>query len=149
MVLIVDIRLTHSNQAVQSIREKAKKVQWKANILNILDTSSFILSLISVGGNFNPRGISDFRIFTQSLKNEYCYNSRTSNDIDIKLTALTKLGQRNTTKSKKLTTTSCRQIVTSFFFWFMANLEQSGSRIGRMFCNTYIFINSKVVLINF
>ena len=145
----MDIRLTHSNQAVQSIREKAKKVQWKANILNILDTSSFILSLISVGDNFNPRGISDFRIFTQSLTNEYCYNSRTSNDIDIKLRTLTKLGQRNTTKSKQLTTTSCRQIVTSFFFGFMANLEQSGSRIGRLFCNTYIFINSKVVLINF
>ena len=74
--------------------------------------------------------ISDFRISGQSLMKENCYNSRTSDDIDMKLGLGTKLDKRNKTVPKKLTMTSCWQIVTSLsFFWFMANLELFGSRI--------------------
>ena len=47
----------------------------------------------------------------------------------MKLGPVTKLDKRNKTTSKKLTMTSCQQIVTSLsFFQFMANLEQFGSR---------------------
>ena len=61
---------------------------------------------------------------------ENCYNSRTSDDIDMKLRPLTKLGKRNKATLKKLTVTLCREIVTSLsFFGFLANLEQSGGRI--------------------
>ena len=70
-----------------------------------------------------------FLISGQSLINENCHNCRTSYDLDMKLGPVTKLDNRNTVTSKKLTMTSWQQIVTSLFFWFMANLLQYGSRI--------------------
>ena len=38
----------------------------------------------------SDEGISDFRIFGQSLIKENCHNSRTSDDIDMKLGPVTK-----------------------------------------------------------
>ena len=38
----------------------------------------------------------------QSLKRENCHNSRTSNDIDIRLGPVTKLDKKNTATSKKI-----------------------------------------------
>ena len=58
-------------------------------------------------------GISDFRISGQSLIKGYGHNSRTSDDIDMKLGPVTNLDKRNKTASKKLTMTSCRKTVTS------------------------------------
>ena len=46
-------------------------------------------------------GISDFRISGQSLIKENCYNSRTSDDIDMRLRSVTKLDKRNKTTSTK------------------------------------------------
>ena len=78
----------------------------------------------------SDEGISDFWISGQSLIKGNCHNSRTSNDIDMKLGPVTKIDKINKTTSKKLTMVSCQQIVTSlFFFQFMANLEQSESQI--------------------
>ena len=66
-----------------------------------------------MSGNFTPppslppslplsdRGISDFQISGQSLIKKNCDNSRTSDDIDIKLGPVTKLDKRNKTTSKK------------------------------------------------
>ena len=76
-------------------------------------------------------GISDFRIFGQSLIKENCHNSRTSDDVDMKLGPVTKLDKRNKTTSKKLMLTSCWKIMTSLsFLGFLATLEQSGDRIS-------------------
>ena len=78
----------------------------------------------------NSDGISDSQISGQSLIKENVHNSRTSNDIDIKLGQVTKLDKRNKTTSKKLTMTSCQQVVTSLsFFRYMASLKQSGTWI--------------------
>ena len=75
-------------------------------------------------------GISDFRISGQSITKRNCHNSRTSHDIVMKLWPVTKLDKRNKTTSNFLTMTSYRKIVTSLsIFLFMANLDQSGSRI--------------------
>ena len=66
----------------------------------------------------------------QSFIKVNCHNSRTSDDIEMKLGPVTEPDKRKITTSKKLTMSSCHQIVTSLsFFWFMANLEQSGSQI--------------------
>ena len=46
-------------------------------------------------------GISDFRISVQSLIKENYRNSRTSNDIDMKLGQVTKLDKRNKATSNK------------------------------------------------
>ena len=79
---------------------------------------------------FSDGGIPDFRISGQSLIKGNCHNSRTSDDIDMKVGPVTKLDKRNKTTSKMLMITSCRKIAMSLpFFQFTANLEQSGSRI--------------------
>ena len=81
-------------------------------------------------GQNSDRAISDFGISGQFKIKENCYNSRTSDDIDMKLGPITKLDKRNKTTSKNLTMTSCRKTVTSLsFFGFLAKLEQSGSQI--------------------
>ena len=75
-------------------------------------------------GQNSDRGISDLRISGQSLIKENCHNSRTSDDIDMKLGPITELDKRNEVTSKKLTMTSFWQIVISLlFFRFIANLE--------------------------
>ena len=51
-------------------------------------------------GQNSDGGISDFRISGQSLIKENCHNSRTSDDIDMKLGAVTKLDKRNISTSK-------------------------------------------------
>ena len=65
---------------------------------------------------------SDFQISGQSLINESCLNSRTSNDPDMKLVSVTKLDKRNTAILKNFYEMSCMQMVTSLsFFQFTAN----------------------------
>ena len=77
--------------------------------------------------------MSDFEISGQSPIKENCYTSRISNDIDMILGPITKLGRRNTATSKKLTMVSYQQTVISLsFFRFMANLKQSGSWIANI-----------------
>ena len=68
-------------------------------------------------GQNSDRGISDFRISGQSLIKENCHNSRTSDDIDMKLGPVTKLDKRNKTASKKFDDTSCQKVVTSLSFF--------------------------------
>ena len=53
-----------------------------------------------IGQHFGG-GISDFRISGQSLVNRNCYNSRFSNDIDMKLGSATELHKSSTATSKK------------------------------------------------
>ena len=66
----------------------------------------------------------------QSLMKENCHNSRTSEDIVMKLGPVTKLDKRSKTGSKKLSMTTCQQIEMSLsFFRFMTNLEKCESRI--------------------
>ena len=81
-------------------------------------------------------GISDFWTSGQFLIKENCHNSRISDDIDTKFGPVTKTDKRNKTarqRQNNLTMTSCQKIVTSsFFFRFMANLEQFGSRISNL-----------------
>ena len=48
----------------------------------------------------------------------------------MKLGAVTKLDKRNTATSKKLTMTSCRQMMSLSNVQLMTNLEQSGSWIS-------------------
>ena len=97
-------------------------------ILPLVDGREVILPPPYIGLNLDG-GISDFQISSQSLIKKNCYNSRTSNDIDIKLGPVIKLNKKNTVTLKKLTMMSCRQIVMSLLFsQFMANLEQSGGR---------------------
>ena len=70
------------------------------------------------------------RFLVKSITNKHCRNSRASIDIDMKLGLVTELDKTSTMTSKKLMMTSYRQIVlSSSFFWFMFDLEQSGTWI--------------------
>ena len=78
-----------------------------------------------------PTGVSPNSGFlVKSLIKENCHNSRTSNDIDMRLGPVTKLYKRNKKTPKyfddDIMLENCVIIV---FFIFMANLEQSRSRI--------------------
>ena len=53
-----------------------------------------------IGENLD-RGISNSRISGQFLMKENCYNSRISDEIDMKLRPVTKLDKRTTATSKK------------------------------------------------
>ena len=69
--------------------------------------------------------ISDLQISGQSLIKGNCHNSRTCNDIDMKLGPVTKLDKRNKTALKKIDDDVMQKIVTSLsFFEFTANLKQ-------------------------
>ena len=88
--------------------------------------SLFCLGLKTLGKN--QTGV--FPISGFLVNSLYYPNSRTRDDIVMKLASVTKLDKRNKTTSKKLMMTSCQQTVTSFsFFEFMANLEPSRRRI--------------------
>ena len=80
----------------------------------------------------NPdEGISDFRIPDQSCKNENYHDYITTHDNDMKVGPVTAIEKKNAATTKKLTMTSCWQIVTSLSFArFMANLQSSGSPIS-------------------
>ena len=71
-----------------------------------------------------------FPDFWLSLLKENCHNSRTSDDIDMKLGPVTKHDQKNKATSQKFDVMSCQKILMSLpFSQFTANLEQSRSRI--------------------
>ena len=50
----------------------------------------------------SDESISDFQVSGQALINVNCHNSRTSNDIDMKLVAVTTLEERNREILKKI-----------------------------------------------
>ena len=52
-------------------------------------------------GQKSDRGISDFQIFGLPLIKGKCHNSRTSDDIDMKLGPVTEIDKRKKTTSKK------------------------------------------------
>ena len=66
-------------------------------------------------GQNTDGGISDFRILGQILIKVNCHNSRTTDDIEMKLERVTKLGKRNKTTFKKfgdhVVTRNCDVIV--------------------------------------
>ena len=94
-------------------------------------------------------GIFDFQISGQSLIKEDgdCYNSRTSDDTDMKLTPVTKLNKTNNTTSKKMDddvmSESCDVIVIFLIFGQFGAFWRldSGGRV----CRSYVFSNSNIL----
>ena len=98
-------------------------------------------------GQNSDGGISDFQISGQSLIKENCHNSRTSDDIDMKLRPVTKLDKRNKTTSKK--TWIWRHVrnfdvsaIFSIYGQFGAIRKPDS---GRIICKTYTVINSNLL----
>ena len=85
-------------------------------------------------GQNSDGGISDFRISGQSLIKENCYNSRTSDDFDMKLRPVTKLDKRNKTTSKKfdddVMSENCDVIVIFRIFGQFGAVRRLGSGHG-------------------
>ena len=81
-------------------------------------------------GQNSDEGISDFRIPGQSHIKRNSHNSRTSDDVDMKLGTVTEFDRRNKMTSKKFDDDVMSKIVTSLtLFQFTTTLEQFGSRI--------------------
>ena len=91
--------------------------------------------------------ISDFRISGQSLVEEHCHNSRTSNDFDMKLGPITKLDKRKSTRSKKfdndIISENCDVIIIFSIYGQFRAIRKPGSK--RMVCKTFIFIRSNLL----
>ena len=91
-------------------------------------------------------GISDFRISGQSLIKGNCHNSRTSDDIDMKLGPVTKLDKRNKTILKKtdddVMLGNCDILIFLIYSQFRAIWKPD---FGRIVCKTYVFINSNLL----
>ena len=90
------------------------------------------------------RGCFDFQISGQSLIKQNCLNSRTSDDIGMKLGPVTKIDKRNKTILKKIDddvmSGNCDVIVIFPIcsqFWAIWK-----AYFGRIVCKTYVFINS-------
>ena len=85
---------------------------------------------LDIGQN-SHRGISHFRISGQSL----CHNSRTSDDIEMKLGPVTKIDKKNKTTSKKLDvdvmSENCNVIVIFWIFGQFGAVQRldSGHRV--------------------
>ena len=62
-------------------------------------------------------GFSNFRISIESLIKRNCHNSRTSDDIDIKLGSATKLDKKKERKSRKFDNDFMLEIVKSLSFF--------------------------------
>ena len=94
-------------------------------------------------GQNSEGGISDFWISGESLRKESCHNSRTSDDIDMKLGALTKLDKRHKIISKifvddVILANHYAIVIFPIYGQFKA-IKVLDS--GRKVCKTYIFIN--------
>ena len=89
-------------------------------------------------------GVFDFQISGQSLTKQNCLNSRTSDDIDIKLGPVTKLDKRNKTILKKTDDDAMKGncdiiLIFPIYSQFRAILKPD---FGRIACKAYVFIDS-------
>ena len=86
-------------------------------------------------------GISDFLNFSKSLIKEHCHNSRTSDDIPVKLGPVTKLDKKNKTTSKKfghdVMSEDCDVIVIFPIYGQFGVIREPN--FGGIVCKTYIF----------
>ena len=99
-------------------------------------------------GQNSDRGIFDFRISGQSLIQRNCHNSRTSDDVDMKLGSVTKRNKKNKTTSKifgdDVMSENCDVIAIFLICSQFGAIPKPDS--GRIVCKTYIFINSNFYL---
>ena len=107
-----------------------------------------IFSKLGINNSPQSLAISNSWISGQSLMNKHWHNSRTSNNIDMKLGPVTKLDKRNTATSKKFDdvamSANCNKIVIfSIYGGFGAILKPDS---GLMACNSYIFVISNLFL---
>ena len=98
-------------------------------------------------GQNSDGGISDLRISGQSLIIEICHNSRTSDDINMKLGPVTKLDKKNKTTSKKFDADvmpeNCDVIVIFRIFGQFGAIRRPDS--GHRVCKSYVFSNSNLL----
>ena len=90
--------------------------------------------------------MSNFRISDQFLIKENCHNSRTSDDIDMKLGPVTKRDKRNKTTSKKFgedVMSAICEVVVIFqaFGQFGAAQRPEQHRV----CKSYVIINTNLL----
>ena len=131
---------------------KAVKLWHFATVSNI-SLETFVSNLVSLLAlvfqmlsKTQDGSIFDFHISGQSLINENWPNSRTSDDIDMKLGMVTKLDKKNKTLSKNdddVMSANCDVIVIFPIFGQFGAIRKPDSE--RIVCKTYIFINSNLL----
>ena len=96
---------------------------------------------------YSNEGISNFQISGQSFIKENCDNSRTGNDIDMKLGPVTKLKKTKHDNVKKLD--DDKMFINCDITVILSIYEQTGAiqklHSGCTECKTYIFKNSNLL----
>ena len=98
-------------------------------------------------GQNSDGGVFDFPISGQSLIKENCYNSTTSNEIDMELGPVTKRDSKNMTTSKKFDDGAMSEkcdVIVFFSIYGQFGVIQNPDCRG-MVCEAYIFINSNLL----
>ena len=90
-----------------------------------------VITPIQIGQN-SDEGVSNFQISAQFLIKKNCHDSRTSDDIHMKLWPVTKFYTRNIQRQKKLTMITCGKIVTSLLFFKSLSIWSNPEAIFRM-----------------
>ena len=102
---------------------------------------------LQILGKNSDGGISDFRISGKSLTKENCHNSRTSNDMDMKLRSVTKLDKRNKVTLKNIDndiiSENCDVIVIFSVYGQFEAIWKPDS--GRIVFKTYSFIKNELL----
>ena len=113
----------------------------------MLNLVSLARSYLEILGKTQAGVFPTSGFLVKSLIKENCHNSRTGDDIDMKLGPVTKLDRRNKTTSKKfdvnVMSTNCDIIVTFPIYDQFGTIPKPDSR--RVFCKTYVFITSKLL----
>ena len=98
-------------------------------------------------GQNSDGGICDFRISGQSLIKRNRHNSKTSDDIDMKLEPVAKLDKGNKTTSKNfddnVMSKNCDVIAIFPIYNQFGGIQKLDYE--RIVCKTYVFINSNVL----
>ena len=97
-------------------------------------------------GQNSDGAISEFRISGQGLIKENCHNSRTSDDIDMKLGPVTERDEKEKSNVKKtnddVMSANCNVIIIFQIYGQFRAIRKPDP--GRMVCKIYIIINSNV-----
>ena len=114
-----------------------------------ISLETFVPNLVFLTRQNSAGAIWDFRISGESLRNGDFHNSRTSDDIDMKLEPVTKLENRNKTTSKKkgddVIWENCDTIAIFPIYGQFGAIRKPNS--GGIVCETYVFTNSNLFIL--
>ena len=125
-------------------------ITWFLEYISVTTSTNVLSNQQQIDFQINQKWKPNFFIgqkVSLTLIKENCHNSRTSDDIDMKLGPVTKLDKRNKTTSKKFDvdfmSENCDIIVIFRIFGQFGAVRRPDS--GHRVCKSYVFSNSNLL----